>query len=285
MEKRAETVAIVGVGLLGASLGLALKSRGLAGTIRGVGRRESSLSVALERGAVDSVTLKISEAVHDADLIVICTPAARVVADMDAVFSVCRPDAVVTDVASTKAVICEYAKEHCPPPRRFVGGHPMAGSEKFGPEHGDEDLFEGAVTFVERQDGHARDARDAVCRLWSEVGSRVVDVDPGVHDEMVAKTSHVPHVLAGIMARVCGEGGSTADFVGNGFRDATRLADGRPEIWRDICLTNAGAITDALDGTAEQIISFTEALRGGDGDALETFFEKARAARRSILDE
>lgn len=279
-----ETVTIVGVGLLGGSLGLALKERGLAGTIRGVGRRQSSLDQALARGAIDEAHTHVANAAMGADLIVLCGPAASVPEHLDLIRMVCGRSTVVTDVASTKADICAHAKVAWAEPYRFVGSHPMAGSEKFGPEHADAKLFEGSACLVEAMSDHAADAHEAVVKLWEAVGARVVQMNPEQHDAIVARTSHVPHIAAAALAQLLGEAPDSAAFIGNGFRDTTRLAEGRAELWRDICLTNAGAIDEALKTLIEQLQGVSSSVAKGDADALDAFFEAGREARIKAFD-
>lgn len=277
-----ERVAILGVGLLGASLGLALKQRGLAGHILGIGRRLESLEAALRIGAIDAHSLDPASAAA-ASLIVIATPAALVEPMLDQIRPILAPGAVVTDVASTKAAICQHAAATWPAPRRFVGSHPMAGSEKFGPEHGDPELYTGSVCFVESSDGLDPEATATVQRLWEAVGAQVVRVAPAEHDLYVARTSHLPHVLAAAIAEVAGRAGDVRPFVGNGFRDTTRIAAGRAEVWRDISLTNRDALLATLDELQQDLGVFRAALEQRDGAALEAFFEAGRAARLRIL--
>jgi len=282
---RFDTVTLIGVGLLGASLGLALKRRGLARHIRGVGHRPETLQKALDRGAIDEALTTVAHAAPGSDLIVICTPAALVPSYLDAVRPLCGKSAVVTDVASTKRDICEHAKRAWAEPYRFVGSHPMAGSEKFGPEHATVDLFEGSVCFIEAMKGHAADAHAAVAELWSSLGARVVPVDPATHDVMAARTSHVPHVVAAALARLTAEGGDALRaFAGGGFRDTTRIADGRPELWRDICLTNPEAIARVLREVQTDLAVFETALANKDAAAIEAYFTKARDARRRLIE-
>jgi prephenate dehydrogenase len=284
MTIRVEQAAIIGVGLLGASLGLALKQRGLAGHIVGVGRSHESLGTALKRGAIDDAALNVSEGVSEADLICIATPAGAVTATLDAVIAASPAHAVVFDVASTKKNICDHARTHCPLPRRFAGCHPMAGSEKSGPAHAFPNLYAGATCLVERDDTIAPDARDQVCALWRAVGSRVVDIDPAGHDVLLAATSHAPHVAAAILARIASDSGATGDFIGNGFRDVTRVAASRAELWRDICMENREALCYSLGEMRRQIALVESLLTSGNTVALEEFFEAAADARRRITE-
>lgn len=278
-------VTIVGVGLLGGSLGLALKQRGLADHVRGVGRRQPVLDAARDRNAIDETTTDLAAAVRDSDLIVLCTPAAMIIEQLDTVRTRIAPHVVVTDVGSTKADICAHARGNWSKPLRFVGSHPMAGSEKFGPEHASANLYEGCVTFVEPLNEHAVDAHQTVCRLWRAVGARVVEVPPRTHDDIVARTSHIPHVVAALLAEIAAESGDVRDFAGKGFRDVTRIAAGRAEIWRDICLTNRNAIVEGLRDFGSRIGDLAKLIEHGKADELDAFFRSAQDARQKVLGE
>lgn len=275
---------VVGVGLLGASLGIALREAGLCRCLTGVGRNLDTLKKARERGAVDDVDTSL-EAVLPADLVVLATPAAAVPGYLR-ILRARDPGGgkmLITDVASTKAAICAEASALWPEARPFVGAHPMAGGEKWGPEWADGNLYRNAVCFVEGPDsGLSPDARDRIRKLWVSVGCRVVDIDPRIHDRVLSRTSHLPHVAAAALAMVAARAGADSRFIGNGFRDATRIAAGRAEVWRDICLTNQAEILAALEEYRDALGQFVEALRSGDGGSLEALFDRARMARREI---
>ncbi len=283
MTPHFERVAIAGVGLLGASLGLALKARGMAGRIVGVGRRQSTLDKALAAGAVDSVSLDISAA-SDADLILLAPPAGLVIPMLDELRGLCKPSAIVTDVASTKAAICAHADATWAAPRRFVGSHPMAGSEKYGPEHGRADFYEGSVCLLETGEHLEPQARATVAALWQAVGARVVDVQPASHDLFLAYTSHIPHVVSAAMASLALEQGDVRPMIGNAFRDMTRIAASRPEVWRDICLTNKAAVLEGLQAYLRELGRFSELLASGNTDGLEAFFRAGNEARNRAVE-
>lgn len=282
MTVRFESVAIIGTGLLGASLGLALKKRGLAASVCGVGRRQSSLDTALERGAIDSAHLEPEAAVQGADLVVICTPAGSVPSMLDLVRKAAPKTAVVTDVTSTKHAVCDHAARTWPAPRRFIGSHPMAGSENFGPEHATADLYEGRFVLVEPESDVDASAHASVCGLWEAVGAQVVLIDPAEHDRLLARTSHAPHIAASAVALLAHRG-DVRPFAGGGLRDITRVAAGRPELWRDICLTNADAVAKALDELIETLQQFKDAVARKDGKRLDTLFEEGRQSRLNIF--
>jgi len=275
--------AIVGVGLLGASLGLALRARGLAAEVHGAGRREASLQEALKIRAIDSAHLDVRAAAQGADLVVLCTPSALIVEKLREVLPHVAHDAVVTDVGSTKSLVCSGAAEVCPRPMRFVGSHPIAGSEKFGPEHGSARLYDGRWCIVTPQADQAPEALDRVRALWEALGMKLYECSPEEHDRIIARTSHVPHVLAACAAEVAAEASPPEPFIGSGFRDTSRVADGRPEIWRDICMTNRPAIEDGLDAAIAHLEQARQLVRDGDAEGLHALFAAGHAARQKVL--
>ena len=275
---------VVGVGLLGASLGMALRKRGLCRHVTGVGRNPETLMKARELGAVDEFDTRL-EAVLPANLVVLATPAAAVSGYLHLLSRHISGDSpmAITDVASTKAAICAEAARIWPESRLFVGSHPMAGGEKWGPDWADADLYRNAVCFVESAaDGIHPAALGRVKALWEAVGCRVVDIDPQVHDHLLSRTSHLPHVAAAALALIAAKAGADSRFIGNGFRDATRIAAGRAEVWRDICLTNREEILSALQEYRDIVNQFIDALYSGDGARLEMLFDQARNARREV---
>lgn len=280
MSDTFKTVTVIGVGLLGGSLGLALKQRRMAETIRGVGHRQKSLDAALEIGAIDTGHLEPETAVQDADLIVLCTPAALVPPFLDQIRPHCKAGAVITDVASTKETICAHARDTWPTPLQFIGSHPMAGSEKSGPEHADPLLYQDAITFVEQGDHLHPQARDTIVKLWAALGSTVIDISPAQHDQHVARTSHLPHIVSAALAQLVDATPDLQPFIGSGFLDTTRIAEGRPEIWRDISLTNAQAIQRGLRDTIGLLQHFSDALADADQEKLMDYFQTGQDARR-----
>lgn len=280
-----ERPVIIGCGLLGASLGLALKARGLAGVITGVGRNQSTLDRACAVGAIDRASLRLEEALPDADLIVIAAPVAQSVDILVQAAALAGPGAVLTDVGSTKAAICARAAELWPEDRPFVGSHPMAGSEKFGPDNAVATLFEGAVCLVEESETLNPTAHEHVVALWQGVGAKVVPVEARRHDTILAYTSHLPHVVAACVAATAAQHGNVRAMVGNGFRDTTRIAASRPEVWTEICLTNRDALIAGLRAYEHRLADFRHALEDEDAAAVERFFEEGRKGREGIYGE
>ncbi len=283
MDPLFDRVVLVGAGLLGASLGLAMQASGMARHITGVGRRQETLDTALSLGAIHDTSLDLAEVASDADCIVIATPAATVLDALDIVGATARPTAIMLDVASTKATICAHAANLWPAPRRFVGCHPMAGSEKSGPQHATAGLYNNSICFIEESAELDPEATRLVRELWERCGARVVTIDPARHDAILASTSHIPHIMATLLATSAVERGASREFAGNGFRDMTRLAEGSPEMWRDITLTNREAVMDGLESLRGQLNDFLTAVERSDAQALMQFFEAGREARRQVF--
>lgn len=278
----AERVQIIGCGLLGASLGLALKERGLAGRVIGVGRNQSTLDKALASCAIDEATLELDASLGKADLIVLAAPVAKSIELLGELAALVSPRAVITDVGSTKGAICARAESFWPQSRRFVGAHPMAGSEKSGPEHARASLYENAVCLVEEHPSLDAEAVALVVALWEGVGAKVVRVESEQHDAMLAYTSHLPHVVAACVAMLAERQGDVSGFIGNGFRDTTRIAASRPEVWTEICLTNRKALLEGLRAYDAEMTAFREALLRKDETAIEAFFARGKASREGI---
>ena len=285
MDPIFDRAVIVGAGLLGASLGLVMQATGAARHVVGVGRRQSSLDKALAVGAIHEGSLDLAAALAEADLVVVATPANTAIQTLDAIHADCPSRAVVIDVASTKAAICAHAAAKWPTPRRFIGCHPMAGSEKTGPEYATASLYRDTVCLIENSDDLDPDALGQVRMLWERAGARVVPIDAAQHDVLLARTSHVPHILSTILATAAGDKDATCDLIGNGFRDMTRVAAGSPEMWRDIALTNDIAIREGLEAVRGYVDTFIAALESGDSEALTTLFQRGKDAREKVVTE
>lgn len=278
-------VAIVGVGLLGGSLGLALRSRRLAGEVCGYLRRDSAAKEAQDAGVVDRATTDLAETVRNADLVVLCVPVGSMETTASALLDSLAPGAVVTDVGSVKTSVVERLESILQDAGGvFVGGHPMAGSEKTGFGSARSDLFDQAACVVTPTSRTPREAVERVGSLWRGVGGRVVILTPERHDLLVSRASHLPHVLAAGLARWVldpANGLGEERLCATGFRDTTRLASGSPELWRDIALANRAHLEDAITGLAGELERFRKGLREGDAAAVEAFFAAAREWRES----
>lgn len=283
MDPFFDRVVLVGAGLLGASLGLAMQAAGTARRITGVGRRQETLDTAQALGAIHDSSLDLAEVAPDADCIIVATPAGAVLDALDIARAHGKPGAVLLDVASTKAAICAHAASRWAAPRPFIGCHPMAGSEKSGPEHATASLYQNSVCFIEDSPDLDPEALAKVRALWERAGARVIAIEPVRHDAILASTSHIPHIMATLLASSAVERGAAREFAGNGFRDMTRLAEGSPEMWRDITLTNREAVIDGLECLRGQLNDFLTAVERSDAPALMHFFEAGRDARRQVF--
>jgi prephenate dehydrogenase len=278
-------VAIVGLGLLGGSLGLALKKAGFTGRIVGYARRDETREQALGAGAVDEGFADINEAVHGADLVILATPVAVILDHLPRLQPHLSPQALITDVGSTKRRICALAAEFYTQGPLFLGGHPMAGKERSGLENADAQLFENAryvLTPIKPEDAND-DRVQAFRALVTTIGARPLTSDPASHDLAVAYLSHLPQLLSSGLASLIEEKHAAEDLIlevaASGFRDVTRLADSPYSVWRDICLTNTENIQMALDALIQKLESIKVHL--GDRE-LEREFLAAHQLRDKL---
>jgi prephenate dehydrogenase len=277
---RWNTVAIVGVGLIGGSIGLALRSRGLAGRVIGIGRRPESLRKAMEVGAVTETSLHLGESIHAADLIVFATPVDRIA---PAILEAARhfsKKALITDAGSTKAEMIGELDKALPPKTRFIGGHPLAGGEKAGPEFATADLFEGRVAIVTPTERSSRAVVREASEFWASLGSQVITMSPEEHDEAVAAISHLPHLLASALAR--GTPKERLELAASGWRDTTRIAAGDAELWTQILLANRRNVLKSLARFEKTVSRFKDALKNDDPAALKRLLAEAKRIRDAV---
>jgi len=279
------TVTIVGVGLIGASLGLALKKAGVVTKVLGVGRSKENLDQAQKMGAIDGV-VDLVEAAKQSDVIVLCMP----VAQMRAVFEIIEPHleprTMITDACSTKGDVILAAKEvlgkkAC----QFVPAHPIAGGAQHGASAAKADLFQGKQTIVCPLQENSPEDISLIMSFWESVGSVVKKIGVVQHDAIYAAVSHLPHLLSyALMASVVNseDADQKLDHVGAGFKDFTRIAASSPEMWRDICIGNRAAILQELDRYLLIVNHMRKLVAEGDGEGLEKLFNKASKARQDL---
>lgn len=280
MRPRWDTVAIVGVGMIGGSLGLALRHSKLARKIVGIGRRRSSLQQALRCGAITESTLDLARGVAGAQVVVVCTPVGRIAADVLAAAEHCRPGTLILDAGSTKAEILAAVAGRLPRGVDFVGCHPLAGSEKRGAGAATADLFAQRVVVVTPTDESSAAALRAARSFWRSLGARVVDLSPGEHDELLAATSHVPHVVASLLA--AGTPRAALRFVAGGWKDGTRVAAGDAELWRQILAANRGAVLSRLEKFAANLQDFQAALAAEDWPRVVHWLQQGKQIRDAV---
>ena len=278
-----EHTTIIGVGLIGGSLGLALKQRGLAGDVVGVGYRDSTLKLAQKRGAIDRWTLDIAEGVADADIVVLCTPVGLVGEKAADALAAMKPGSILTDVASTKAVITAKIEAVLPDGVAFVPAHPMAGSEKRGNESAQADLFESSRCILTPTDNTPAEAVGIVSEMWQAVGATVETLDVGVHERIVAQISHLPHLVAPAILNAVDE--SSLPYGASGLKDTTRIAASDVKLWIDIFKDNRENVLEALAAFGKEMHALRDALDQSDWAAIAEILERARCRRAGLDDE
>lgn len=279
-----DTVCVVGVGLIGGSFGIALREKKLARQVIGAVRRKETINAAFQKGAVDNATTDLAEAARGADLVLLAPPVGQIKTLCEELSPVVRADAIVTDAGSTKSQLVEQCTPIFGTKAHFIGGHPMAGSERTGVEHARADLFEGAIWILTPIDQTSREELDRLKALVEAIGAIPFIIDPETHDQLLAVTSHLPHLTAAALVHLFSAAQENHDIVprliAGGWRDSTRVAAGSPEMWRDICLANAPAIGKGLDELISEMQNLKEMLEAKNGDDLHAWFEAASKVRR-----
>lgn len=276
----ADQITIVGVGLIGGSLGLAVKSRGLAERVVGVDREPSQLARAVERGIIDSATTHLAEGVGGARLVVVCAPVNRIAEIIVAAASHCRTGTVFTDVGSTKANIVAGVLGKLPPGIEYVPAHPLAGSEKSGAQHALPSLFADRLTVVTPHEGNSPMAVEQVVGFWRGLGARILQMTPEDHDRAVAITSHLPHVIAATAAGVTPV--ELLPLTAGGFRDVTRIAAGNPQNWAAIFQANRESVLATLTSFTDRLAEFRKLLEAGDEAGIIRWLSEAKQVRDAL---
>jgi prephenate dehydrogenase len=260
-----------------------LRERRLAESVVGFVRRAASVRECERAQAVDLATRDLSKALREAGLVVLCTPIGQMKELIERMLPNLESGTIVTDVGSVKSgVVCALEAKVGSAGAHFIGSHPMAGAEKTGVSAARADLFVNAVCVVTPTVASDKRALRKVEQLWKSVGSRVVRLNPSVHDDLVSRSSHLPHVVAAGLANFVlnpQQPGNQGILCANGFRDTTRVASGSPEMWRDIALANRENLLQALEGFVGGLQSFRRVLKSGDAEAISRFFEQAKVRR------
>ena len=277
---RFDTLVVVGVGLLGGSIALAARQRGIVRRVIGVGRTAPRLEQARDARVLDDVSTDLVAAATQADLLIFATPVNLIVAGVREAASACRPGTLITDVGSTKAHLCRELSAGLPNSAAFIGSHPLAGSEKQGWEHSRADLFDGRVCVVTPTETSRRDEITRLTAFWQAIGMSVVEMSPEAHDRALAQTSHVPHVVASALARTLTD--ENRSLAATGFADTTRIAAGDPNVWVPILLDNRDAVLASLDEFSNQVAALRESLIRGDADEIRRLWEQGKAIREQL---
>ena len=271
-----DKVAIVGVGLIGGSIGLGIKKRKLARRVIGISRHKKTINLAKTRGAIDRGFLSLS-AINEADLVILATPVNSIIQIGAKIGLLVKPGALVTDTGSTKKLIVKMLDRALP---NFVGAHPLSGSEKRGVINERDDLFCGSLCVLTPTVKTSKSALSKIKRLWIELGARVVYLSPTRHDRIISYISHLPHILAFSLIQSVPR--NSLYLASSGLRDTTRIAASPAALWKDILLTNSENVLDALDKFVNSLTQIKSAIVQKDTKALERILRQARAKRESL---
>ncbi len=281
-------VALIGIGLIGSSLSHAMRRKGLAGRITGHARSPETRAKALELGLIHEAFATPAEAVKGADLVILCVPVGACGAVAAEISGSLASGAIVTDVGSVKGCILRDVSPHIPAGVQFIPGHPIAGTEYSGPESGFATLFDGRWCILTPPPEAVPEAVAKLKTFWEACGSNVEIMTAAHHDVVLAITSHLPHLIAYNIVGTADDlqtvtQSEVIKFSASGFRDFTRIAASDPIMWRDVFLNNKDAVLEMLGRFNEDLAQLQRAIRWGDGDALQAFFTRTRAIRKSII--
>jgi prephenate dehydrogenase len=275
-----DTLTIVGVGLIGGSVGLAARARGVARRVVGVGRSAETLAAAVRAGCIDVGATDLAAAARDANLILVCSPVDRIADHVRAAAAVCRPGTILTDAGSTKDTIVRALDGTLPAGVSFVGGHPLAGSEKRGPENAQADLFVDRLVILTPTPRTDPAAVEQVGAFWRLLGARTLHLSPQDHDDALAVTSHLPHLAAAALANTLPD--HLRSLTATGFRDTTRVAGGDPDLWAAIFAQNRGAVLAALGKLEQRLSDYRHAIEHDDMTTLRRLLIEAKSIRDGL---
>ncbi|HID36843.1 MAG TPA: prephenate dehydrogenase/arogenate dehydrogenase family protein [Ghiorsea sp.] len=281
-----QTLAIIGVGLIGGSLALALKERGAVGKVIGAGRNEDNLKLAESLGIVDSWTTSLIDAVKDADVVLIAVPMGAYESVLKTIAPALKDGSVVTDAGSTKQHAIEAAT--CLPEHvSFIAAHPLAGTEKSGADAAFPTLYQDHLCIVTPDETTDKKALAVVEKMWQDAGANVVSMPAAEHDKLLGAVSHLPHLAAFALVNAVNKQ-KTDDFdpmayAAGGFKDFTRIASSSPEMWRDIALANRDTLEQQIDILLDELQNIRVALQASDKESLTALFSSAKDARDDWL--
>ena len=284
-----EKIALIGIGLIGSSIARDIKAYGLANHVSISTRSSETLKRAEELNLGDSFHLIAADAVQDADLVIVSVPVGSSGTVAQSIQHALKPGAIVTDVGSTKASVVAQMQPFIPEGVHFIPGHPIAGTEKSGPDAGFVGLFQGRWCILTPAPNSNPEAVERLERFWKALGSNVENMDPAHHDKVLAIVSHLPHIIAYNIVGTADDLETVTEsevikYSASGFRDFTRLAASDPTMWRDVCLHNKDAILEMLARFSEDLAYLQRAIRWGDGEKLFDLFTRTRSIRRSIIE-
>jgi cyclohexadieny/prephenate dehydrogenase len=289
MRQHFDTVALIGIGLIGSSISHAVRRGGLARRIVGAAKTEATRATALRLGLVDEVFANPADAVKEADLVILCVPVRACGPVAGEISASLKVGAILTDVGSVKGSVVADVGPHVPAGVHFIPGHPIAGTEHSGPEAGFAELFDGRWCVLTPPPGTDGAAVDRLKAFWQALGSNVEIMAPDHHDMVLAITSHVPHLIAFNIVNTAAHlervtESEVIKFSAGGFRDFTRIAASDPTMWRDVFLTNRTAMIEMLGRFTEDLLHLQRAMRFEDGETLFRMITEARHIRRGIIE-
>ncbi len=273
-------VTIIGVGLIGGSIGMCLRQKKLTERVVGITRRKNGIEKLIESKAVDEATDDLAEGIARSELVIVATPVGAIVEQVKSLVPLVKPGTIIMDVGSSKAEVVNTVEKILPRGIYFVGTHPLAGSQKSGVQHARADLFEKTVCVLTTTPKTHPTAFRKIREFWRSLGCEVKIVSPLDHDLILARTSHVPHIITMALVGLLESGDES--FVASGFRDTTRIAGSDPQIWRDILLTNKKPILKALRGFNVQLDRFIEFIEKKDEEKLVQELEKLQSKRAKL---
>jgi cyclohexadieny/prephenate dehydrogenase len=284
-----EKVALIGIGLIGSSISRVIRERGIAKTIAISTRSQQTLDAARALNLGDEYHCDPAIVVADADLVILCTPVGVVGKIAETIAANLKPGSIVSDVGSVKVSIMEQMLPHIPAGVNFIPAHPVAGTEKSGPQHGFSTLFDNRWCILTPPPDTEQSAIEALSAFWQACGSNVEIMDAEHHDRVLAITSHLPQLIAYNIVGTADDleavtNSEVIKFSAGGFRDSTRLAASDPTMWRDVCLHNKEAILEMLARFSEDLSAIQRAVRWADGDTLFEMFTRTRKIRRDIIE-
>jgi len=278
-------ILIVGVGLIGGSIGLDVQRKKLAKKVVGCGRTQHNLNIALKRGIIDEATSHLEEVIEGSDCILLCTPVKSLEQQIPLLAQRASKGTLVMDVGSTKEDIVRLAEKHFQDGISFIGAHPLAGTEKSGALGAEEHLFDGARCILTPASGVSNKMIGVAHRFWESLGMVVQNMDPREHDRALAATSHLPHMAAYALMSVIGKTldiNEISKFAGGGLKDTTRIAASPAEMWRDICLDNSKPLVSVLKKYHSEIEKLFTMIEGSESDKLLKYFDQISNLRRQL---
>ncbi len=273
-------ITIIGLGLIGGSLALAIKEKKLAKEIAGVSRRKSTIDRAIKNKIVDFATLDLKSGVKDSDLVIISTPVLKIAEIAKSIAPFLRKGAILTDAGSTKRCVVKDIEKAKLKDIYFVGSHPIAGSEKSGIKYADKDLFKRACCILTKTKNTDPKAVAMLKKFWGRLGMRVVIMPPDTHDRLLSRMSHLPHAVSVSLANSAGKDG--LKFAAGGFKDTTRIASGEPELWKDIFFTNRDNLIKDIKILKKELLKIETALKSNNSRAILKLLSRAKSIRDSL---